>query len=45
LGKAADANFHALFAVDVEGDNVRIVTAYHPDPNEWETDMRTRRTR
>ena len=43
LGKAAGVNFHALFAVDVEGDNVRIVTAYRPNPNEWETDMRTRR--
>ena len=43
LGKAAGANFHALFAVDVEGDNVRIVTAYRPDPNEWEADMTTRR--
>jgi len=43
LGKTASANFHALFAVDVEGDNVRIVTAYRPDPNEWETDLMTRK--
>src|SRR5438093_6348982 len=43
LGKARDADFHVLFAVDVEGDNVRIVTAYRPDPDEWEADMRTRR--
>ena len=35
--------FHTLFAVDVEQDNVRIITAYHPDPDEWEKNFRTRR--
>jgi hypothetical protein len=35
--------FHILFAVDSEGDNVRIITAYRPDPDEWEEDFRTRR--
>jgi len=39
----AGAAFHILFAVDVEGNNVRLVTAYHPNPNEWEADLRTRR--
>mgnify|MGYP005646966379 CR=1 FL=1 len=39
-----DVIFHILFAVDVEGDNVRIVTAYYPDPEEWESDLKTRRT-
>lgn len=34
---------HVLFAVDVQGDNVRIVTAYSPNLVEWESDMRTRR--
>jgi len=24
-----------LFAVDVEGHDVRVVTAYHPDSREW----------
>ena len=43
LGSSADTGFHALFAVDIDGDNVRIVTAYRPDPAEWEADMRTRR--
>lgn len=37
------AVFHVLFAVDVEGDNVRVVTAYYPDPKEWEADLKTRR--
>lgn len=35
--------FHVLFAVDVEGDNVRIVTAYNPDPARWDASLRTRR--
>jgi hypothetical protein len=26
------------------GTNVRAVTAYYPDPEEWEPDLRTRRT-
>ena len=29
----ADA-FHVLFATDVEGDNVRVVTSYRTDPRE-----------
>lgn len=36
--------FHVLFATDVEGDNVRIITAYRPDPAEWLPDLKTRRT-
>lgn len=35
--------FHVLFATDVAGDNVRIVTAYHPDLGKWEGDLKTRR--
>ena len=36
--------FHVLFAADVEGDNVRIVTTYRPSIIEWLPDMKTRRT-
>lgn len=43
LGTSAGASFHALFAVDIDANNVRIVTAYRPDPNEWEADMKARR--
>ena len=43
LSSPAGSGFHALFAVDVDGNNVRIVTAYRPDPAEWEPDLRTRR--
>ncbi|HSY50959.1 MAG TPA: DUF4258 domain-containing protein [Thermoanaerobaculia bacterium] len=28
--------FHILFAIDMGDDNVRVVTAYRPDPDEWE---------
>jgi len=35
--------FHALFAVDVPGDNVRVITAYYPDTEEWEEGLKTRR--
>ena len=38
----ADA-FHVLFATDVEGDNVRGVTSYRPDPREWQPDLKARR--
>ena len=42
----ATARFHVLFAIDAEGDNVRVVTAYRPDPDEWEPpDYRSRRKR
>ena len=35
--------FHVLFATDVVGDNIRIVTAYTPNPEEWTEDLKTRR--
>lgn len=36
---------HVLFAIDEQGDNVRIVTAYRPDTNEWLPDLKTRRSK
>jgi hypothetical protein len=45
LGRVADDAFHALFAVDLEGVNVRIVTAYRPSQGEWEDELKTRRPR
>ena len=36
---------HVLFAADLEGNNVRVVTAYRPSPDEWDDDLRTRRSR
>ncbi|MBW1960004.1 MAG: DUF4258 domain-containing protein [Deltaproteobacteria bacterium] len=35
--------FHVLFATDLAGDNIRVVTAYYPSLKEWETDLKTRR--
>ena len=35
--------FHALFAADVDGHNVRIVTAYRPNADEWESDLKSRK--
>ena len=35
--------FHVLIAVDFEGDNVRIVTAYRPSQEHWMPDLMTRR--
>jgi hypothetical protein len=45
LGRIGTDAFHVLFAADVEGDNVRVVTAYRPDAAEWEDDLKTRRSR
>jgi len=36
--------FHAHVATDVEGENIRIVTMYTPDPKEWDEGLRFRRT-
>ena len=37
------SSFHVPVAVDVEGDKLRVVTAYRPNPDDWESDLRTRR--
>jgi hypothetical protein len=38
-----DIIFHILFAVDVNEGNVRVVTAYKPDPDRWMDNMKRRR--
>jgi hypothetical protein len=40
----AGSRFHVLFATDVEGDNIRVITTYAPDPDEWNSDLKTRRS-
>ena len=35
--------FHVQIAIDVRGDNVRIITTYQPDPSEWREDLKKRR--
>lgn len=44
-GEATGAVFHAQIATDVEGDNIRVVTMYSPDPDEWDEGFRKRRTK
>jgi hypothetical protein len=43
LAKGEESAFHVLIAVDLEGDNVRIVTAYRPGQEHWMPDLVTRR--
>ncbi len=43
-GESERCIFHALFATDVEGENIRIVTMYTPDPKEWDEELRVRRS-
>ena len=43
LGRSAGEAFHVLFAADVEGDIVRVGTAYRPSADEWERNLKTRR--
>ena len=43
LARHGSEAFHVLFATDVAGDNVRVVTSYHPDPGEWQADLKARR--
>jgi len=41
--RAGETIFHVLFAVDVAGENVRVVTAYRPRPEEWSEDLKRRK--
>jgi hypothetical protein len=43
LATRGEVTFHVLFATDVDGENVRVVTAYRPNPSEWEPDLKSRR--
>ena len=44
-GKSDPNVFHAQIATDLTGNNVRIVTMYLPEPDEWDDGLRVRRTR
>jgi hypothetical protein len=35
---------HVVFAADVEGGNVRVVTAYRPAGTEWDNELKRRRS-
>jgi hypothetical protein len=45
LGRSAGEAFHILFAANVEGDNVRVVTAYRPSADEWGGDLKSLKRR
>jgi hypothetical protein len=37
-------NLHVVAADDPLSDETIVITTYEPDPKEWETDLKTRRT-
>jgi hypothetical protein len=43
LARPGSEAFHVLFATDLEGDNLGVVTSYCPDPGEWQADLKARR--
>lgn len=43
-GEVPEFVFHALVATDLEGDNIRVVTMYLPDPEQWDESGHFRRT-
>lgn len=45
LAEAEGVRFHVLIATDVLGDNVRVITTYIPEQNEWQNDLKTRKKR
>jgi hypothetical protein len=42
-GESEGVVFHAQIATDLTGNNVRIVTMYLPEPDEWNNSLRGRR--
>ena len=45
LSKYKNISFHILIAVDLIGNNIRIITAYVPEKGKWEDNFKTRRTK
>lgn len=43
LGRQGEEAFHVLFGAEIEGQNVRVVTAYYPSAEEWEANLKMRR--
>ena len=42
LGWSGIRPIHVVAAYDVQGDQIIVVTAYEPDPGQWDTDFRRR---
>lgn len=34
--------FHVVFAIDYQSENIRVVTAYYPDPVKWDKELKRR---
>jgi hypothetical protein len=45
LGGSAGGVLHVVAADDEAHDETIVITTYHPDPNEWEADLKTRKRR
>ena len=45
LARSGENAFHILFALDTAEKNVRVVTAYWPDPGRWHDNYETRKNR
>ena len=45
LGIGASRVLHVVAADDQDHDETIVITAYEPDPNEWEADFKTRKGR
>ena len=43
LARQGSEALHVLFATDLVGDDARVVTAYRPNPGEWQVDLKARR--
>ena len=43
LAQHESESFHVLFAADIDGDNVRVVTAYRPEPKDWDENLKNRK--
>ena len=44
LARARERPLHVVAVRDVANDVTYVVTAYEPDPNEWDAEFRRRRT-
>lgn len=43
LSRTEEDQFHVLFGLDTESDNVRVITVYRPNLVEWHDDLKERR--
>ena len=44
LGMAGERPLHVVFG-RLDADEILVITAYNPDPEQWQDDWRTRRSR